>query len=188
MKLEILLEKPSNKVLEIIFISSVVLFFIFLAIFAPLLAQFPAGAGLYDMKDAWTKENMDKIIAIWKKNGLNHYVQLMFLVHFYDGFFMVIYGTAVFTGLLLAARFLSEYPMLQKFYLWLSVFSWLATIFDVIEQINILIMLSDPTHINGINVFGASLATKICISILYPCVAIAIIGLVASAILYLKKK
>ncbi len=187
MRLAILLEKPSNKILGIIFLTSLILFFVLIAIFLPLLAEFPQGAGLYEMKRAWTKENMDKVVNIWKKHDLDHYVGLMLLVHFYDGFFMVIYGTGLFTGLLLAARGFSAYKKLQKFYLRLSIFSWLATILDVIEQINILIMLSNPTHINAINVFGASLATTICVCILYPCAAIAIIGLIFAFLLQIKK-
>ncbi len=188
MKLETLLEKPNNRNLGIIFLSNVILFFVFIAIFLPLLAEFPQGAGLYDMKRAWTKENMDKVVNIWKKYDLDYYVDLMLLVHFYDGFFMVIYGTAVFTGLLLSARSFSAYKKLQRFYLRLSITSWLATILDVVEQINILIMLSNPTHINGLNVFGASLATTLCVCVLYPCAAIGVIGLIAAFLLHVKYK
>ncbi|GAH07017.1 unnamed protein product [marine sediment metagenome] len=65
MKLQILLEKPTDKILLITFLLTFILTFVFVAfIFAPLLAQFPTGAGLMDMKAAWNKKNMDKIIAI----------------------------------------------------------------------------------------------------------------------------
>lgn len=188
MKLEVLLEKPNNKILNFIFLTSLILFFTFVAIFLPILAIFPQGAGLYDMKRAWTKENMEKVVNIWKDHDLDYYVGLMLYVHFLDGFFMVIYGTGIFTGLLLIARLLSDNEKLQTFYLKLSIFSWLATLLDVIEQINVLIMLSDPTHISAINIFGASLATTLCICVLYPCYGFVIFGFILLPLRYLKNK
>lgn len=182
MELKILLEKPNNKILTIVFLCSFILIFVCLAVFAPLLAEFPTGAGLYDMKGAWTKENMDKIVEIWKDDDLNYWVDLMIFVHFVDGFFMVAYGTATFTGLLLVARLLDSSEKLQNFYFTLAFISILAPILDVVEQINILIMLSNPSHINGINVFAASLSTTLCVIVLYSCIAIFLVGLIIALI------
>ncbi|TFF96100.1 MAG: hypothetical protein EU544_01415 [Promethearchaeota archaeon] len=188
MKAKILLEKPSNKLLGIIFITTLILMFVFLALFAPILGQFPPGAGLYDMKGAWTKENMDKIIRIWKEEDLDYYVELMLLVHFIDGFFMIDYGIAVFSGLLLVARLLSQKPKIQDFYFKLAFISWLATILDVVEQINILIMLSDPNNIQDVNVFTASLSTALCVIVLYSCIALMLIGFIIASISHVKSK
>jgi len=184
MKAKILLEKPSNRLLGIIFITTLILIFVFLALFAPILDQFPPGAGLYDMKGAWTKENMDKIIRIWKKEDLDFYVDLMLVVHFIDGFFMIDYGIAVFSGLLLVARLLSQQPKIQNFYIKLAFISWLATLLDVVEQINILIMLSDPNNIQEINVFAASLSTALCVIVLYSCIALMLIGFIIAFIFH----
>ncbi|MHA1149951.1 MAG: hypothetical protein ACTSR8_17070 [Promethearchaeota archaeon] len=182
MKKNSLLEKPNNKILAIVFITTFILIFVFLQIFASILAQFPANAGLYDMKAAWTKENMDKIVKIWKDDNLDHWVGLMIYVHFIDGFFMIVYGTATFTGLLLVAR-LMESERLQNFYFRLAFISILAPLLDVVEQINILIMLADPTNINGVNVFLASLSTTLCVWILYPCLVIMLIGFIIALII-----
>lgn len=178
MKFEILLEKPKDKFLKLTFLLSFILTILFVAlIFPPLLAQFPPGAGLMEMKAAWNKKNMDKIVAIWKKGSLSYYVELMMIVHIIDFVFMAVYGMTVFSGLLLVARNVGHSEKLQKFYLNLSMISWTSVLFDVIEGIFIFIILFDPMHITDFTAFGVSLSTTLCIIILYSCVFIWIIGL-----------
>ena len=189
MKLQILLEKPTDKILLITFILTFILTFVFVAlIFAPLLAQFPTGAGLMDMKAAWNKKNMDKIIAIWKKESLSHYVELMTIVNNIDFVFMFVYGMAVFSGLLLVARQLKDSEKLQKFYLNLSIVSWVSVLFDVIEGIFIAIILFDPSNITEVLAIGVSLSATLCIIVLYSCVFLWIIGLVIILIQHVKKR
>ena len=189
MKLQILLEKPTDKILLITFLLTFILTFVFVAfIFAPLLAQFPTGAGLMDMKAAWNKKNMDKIIAIWKKESLSHYVELMTIVNNIDFVFMFVYGMAVFSGLLLVARQLKDSEKLQKFYLNLSIVSWVSVLFDVIEGIFIAIILFDPLNITEVSAIGVSLSATLCIIVLYSCVFLWIIGLVIILIQHVKKR
>ena len=188
MKLQILLEKPTDKILLIIFLLTFILTFVFLAfIFAPLLAQFPPGAGLMDMKDAWNKKNMDKIINIWKKDSLSHYIELMTIVNNIDFVFMFIYGMAIFSGLVLVARQLKDSENLQKFYLNLSMVSWLSVLFDVIEGIFIATILFDPSNITETSALGVSLSSTLCIIVLYSCVFLWIIRLLIVLIQRIKK-
>ena len=189
MNFKVLLKKPKDRILLILFISTFILTFVFLAIFQIYLSQFPAGAGLFDIKNAWNKKNMDKIIDIWKREGsLSYYVELMMIVNNIDFLFMVIYGTAVFSGLLLVARKVKDSEKLQKFYLNLAIFSWLSVIFDLIEGIFILIMLLGPLHITEVSAFGASLFAALCVIVLYSCVLIWIIGLIIVLVHKIKKK
>ena len=189
MNIQILLEKPKDKIVLALFIATFIGVIICLAIFAPFLAQFPKGGGLYDIKGAWNKINLDKVIDTWEKDGqLNHYVTLMFLVHVVDLGFMAVYGTAVFTALLLVARWLEGHEKLQQFYLKLSVFSWLAIIFDLIEQIFILIILLNPHNITDSVAFGASISTTLCIIVLYSCILIWLAGLLIVLIFKIKDK
>ena len=64
MNLQILLEKPKDKVLALIFVPTFILSIIFSAVIFPYyLNQFPNGAGLFEIKSAWTKQNIDKILT-----------------------------------------------------------------------------------------------------------------------------
>ena len=188
MKLHNLLEKPSDKILLFTFIFSFIMTWVFVTIiFAPLLAQFPPGAGLMEMKAAWNKKNMDKIIAIWKKESLSRYVELMTLVNNIDFIFMAAYGWAVFSGLLLVARQLDDSEKLQKFYLNLSMVSWVSVLFDVVEGIFIAIILFDPSNITELSAIGVSLSAMLCIIVLYSCVFLWIIGLIIVLVKRIKK-
>ncbi|MFX1338608.1 MAG: hypothetical protein ACFFDK_08355 [Promethearchaeota archaeon] len=188
MKLQILLEKPTDKILLFTFLVTFILTWVFVfLIFATLLAQFPPGAGLMEMKAAWNKKNMDKIITIWKKKSLSRYVELMTIVNNLDFVFMFVYGTAVFTGLLLVARQLKDSEKLQKFYLNLSMVSWVSVLFDVIEGIFIAIILFNPSNITEVSALGVSLSATLCIIVLYSCVLLWIIGLIIVLIKRIKK-
>lgn len=188
MKFQILLEKPSDKLMLITFILTFIMTWVFVfVIFAPLLAQFPPGAGLMDMKAAWTKKNMDKIIAIWKKESLSRYIALMTFVNNIDFIFMFVYGWAVFSGLVLVARQLKDSEKLQKFYLNLSIVAWVSVLFDVIEGIFIAIILMDPSNITEISALGVSLSATLCIIVLYSCVFLWIIGLIIVLVKRIRK-
>jgi hypothetical protein len=190
MRLEALLKKPNNKILLIVFITTVTLTFIFLSIIFPLiLAQFPEGSGLLAIKNAWNKENMDKVIAIWNNYPSQDYLGLMVVVHMWDLLFMAVYGTALFSGLLVVARLLNSSEKLQRIYLCLGVLLAPASvILDLIEEYHILAMLSDPSNIIDLNAFGASLATIICIWLVYGGLFLVFIGLIIGGILTIKTR
>jgi hypothetical protein len=189
MNFQILLRKPHDKVLLGIFLISFILTFVFVVlIFPPLLAQFPVGAGLMEMKAAWNKENMDKVINKWKDGSFNYYVELMMIIHIIDFAFMAVYGMAIFSGLLLIARKLDYSEKLQKFYLNVSIVSWISVLFDVIEGIFIFMILFEPMRVTDFSAFGVSFSTTVCIIILYSCVLIWIIGLLILLIHHFKNK
>ncbi len=180
-------EKPNTKLLTIIFIVSLLLSIISIAIFFPLImADFPEGATLMDIKAAWTVENMNAIIEAW--DGVNSpLVDQMIFVHYVDLFFMVFYGTAIFSGLLLVSRGLSKAEKLQKIYIVIALISTLSVIADLVEEIFLLLMLFNPTgNITLVNVVGANLSATICVYILYPCALICLIGSIIQLIV--KKK
>ncbi len=187
MNLKILLTKPKDKIILIFFIGSLIFVLIFLVIFQILLVQFPAGAGLFDMKNAWNKANMDKIISIWAADSLYKFVDLMILVHIVDLGFMTSYGIAIFTGLLIVARNFTTSPRLQNFYLGLSIISLGSVLFDLLEEFFILKMLGNPLNITERDAFGASLSALLCIIVLYSCIAFLLIGFVILLIKKMKK-
>ncbi|MCP4762964.1 MAG: hypothetical protein GY870_14390, partial [archaeon] len=111
----------------------------------------------------------------------------MIFVHYVDLFFMVFYGTAIFSGLLLVSRGLSKAEKLQKIYIVIALISTISVIADLVEEFFLLLMLFNPTdNITLVNVVGANLSATICIYILYPCVLICLIGSIIQLII--KKK
>lgn len=188
MKLSDLLEKPSNKIVGILFIVSFILYFVFNSLlFAPLFAQYPAGYGFTDFKFAWTKAKMDEIIGVWMANP-GDLIGTMIYIHIIDFVFMAVYGTLLSTGSLLIARAVGSVNILQKFYLYCFLLGWIAVVLDVIEGINIYAVLFNPTNVNEINTFSAALSTSICIQIIGINLILIIVGFLIAIVLYLKNR
>ena len=188
MKLDVLLEKPSNKILLSLFIATFILLFVFINIlFAPIWMHFPAGYGFNEFKFAWTKAKMDEILGVWMAHP-EDLIGLMIYAHIIDFFFMGVYGTLLSTGTLLVARALGDIRIFQQIYLWCFFLGWIAVILDVIEGINIYAVLFNPTNVMEINTFSAALSTTICIQLIGVNLILILIGFVIVAIVYLKAR
>ena len=189
MKLQILLEKPKDKVLALIFIPTFVLSVIFLVVVFPyFLNQFPKGAGLFEIKNAWSKQNIEKIFNIWRKDGSQDYFELMTIVNMLDFIFIVVYGTAFTSGILLVARGLKDSEKLQNFYLKAVIFPVAAVILDVIEGIFIQIMLWNPNNVTEFLAFSSSLSNFLLMMMFYISLLLMIIGAIVSVILFAKNR
>ncbi len=189
MKLQILLEKPKDKVLALIFVPTFILTLIFAAVIFPYyLNQFPKGASLFEIKNAWTKQNIEKIFNIWRKNGSQDYFELMTIVNMLDFIFIVVYGTALTSGILLCARGLKDSDKLQNFYLKAIIFPIAAAILDVIEGIFIQIMLWNPNNVTDFHAFGGSLSNLLLMITFYISLFLMIIGAIISIILFARNR
>lgn len=184
MKLDSLLEKPKTLIIGILFIATFILYFVFMSIFGLMMVQFPTGAGLMDMKNAWTVENMEAIFIQW---NAGHF-ELMKLLHVWDLFFMVVYGILIFTGLLLVARGFNDKEKAQKFYLYSTLLSPIAVILDLVEEVFIYILLFNPTNITVGVVIAADLSTLICITLVYLGILLILIGGIVILIQKLRNK
>jgi hypothetical protein len=183
MKFDFLLERPSSPTLKIIFWVFLALTLSFsLFIFGPIMAQFPPKAGLMDIKNAWSKENIDTIISIWMADSSQDYLALMKVLNAWDFAFMAIYGVALFSWLLYTTRRFAQGSKIQRIYLNASLFlPLLAVGTDFIEGIFIAIMLNDVNNISQMSAVGASLSTFLCMIFLYSGVIMIIIGFLATA-------
>jgi hypothetical protein len=189
MKLQILLEKPKDKVLALIFGPTFILAVIFSAVIFPYyLNQFPKGAGLFEIKAAWSKQNIEKIFNIWRKDGSQDYFELMTIVNMIDFIFIVVYGTALTSGILLVARGLKDSEKLQNFYLKAVIFPIAAAILDVIEGIFIQIMLWNPNNVTDFHAFGSSLSNFLLLLMFYLSLLLMIIGAIICIILFAKNR
>jgi len=189
MELQILLEKPKDKALALLFVSTFILSIIFLVVIFPLfLNQFPKGAGLFEIKNAWNRQNIEKIFNIWRKDGSTDYFELMTIVNIIDYFFIAVYGTAFTSGILLVARGLKHSEKLQNFYLKALIFPVAAVILDVIEGIFIQIMLWNPNNISDFHAFGASLSNLLLMLMFWLSLLLMIIGAIICIILFAKNR
>ena len=189
MKFQILLEKPKDKVLALIFIPTFILTLIFAVVIFPYyLNQFPKGAGLFEIKNAWTKKNIEKIFRIWRKDGSKDYFELMTIVNMLDFIFIVVYGTALTSGILLCARGLKDSEKLQNYYLKAIIFPIAAAILDVIEGIFIQIMLWNPNNVTDFLAFGGSLSNLLLMITFYISLFLMIIGAILCVILIVKNR
>ena len=189
MKLQNLLEKPKDKVLALIFVPTFILTLIFAVVIFPYyLNQFPKGAGLFEIKNAWTRQNMEKIFRVWRKDGSQDYFELMTIVNMLDFIFIVVYGTALTSGILLCARGLKDSEKLQNFYLKAIIFPITAAILDVIEGIFIQIMLWNPNNVTDFLAFGGSLSNLLLMITFYISLFLMIIGAILCVILIVKNR
>ena len=178
MKLDVLLEKPKDKPLKIIFISTLIAFFVLFLIIFPLFdAMYPIGTKLTDVKNAWTKANMDTIIGEWASNPLP-LLEFMILLHVVDFFFMAVYGLLLASGLILVARKLSQSEKLQKFYLIVFNFSWIAVLLDVLEGIFLYSIFFNTSGYSELSVIGANLSALLCLVFFYPGLILLLVGIV----------
>ena len=182
MKLAILLEKPKDKILWIVFAVNFVLFLVlFLGVFPLLSTVFPPGYDLIAVKNAWTKAKMDLILAAWTPLML----ETMIFLHVVDFFFMAVYGLFLASGLILVARKLSQSEKLQKFYLIAFNFSWTAALLDVSEGIFLYSIFLNTAGYSELSVVGANLSAMMCLVFFYPSLILILLGFI---IVYIKSR
>ena len=179
LKLDILLEKPKDKILWILFAVTFVLFLVlFLGVFPLLSTVFPPGCDLMAVKNAWTKAKMDLILAAWTPAML----EAMIFLHVVDFFFMAVYGLFLASGLILVARKLKNSEKLQKFYLIAFNFSWIAVLLDVIEGIFLYSIFFNTSGYSELSVVGANLSAMMCLVFFYPSLILILIGFIVAYI------
>ena len=176
-----LLEKPKDKTLWILFAVNLVLFLICFIAFQLVAPLFPPGTDLLAVKNAWTKANMDQILLVWEINAAP-LLELMIFLHVMDFFFMAFYGLLLASGFILVARKLDGSEKLQKSYLLAFNFSWIAVLFDVLEGIFLYSIFFNQWGYNELSVVGANLTAMMCLVFFYPSFILIIVGLIGTYI------
>ena len=144
MFLDKLKETPKTRVLLIMFIAGFILFLIInFTVFQPLGAAV-TGYNILDYEFAWTPEKVIIIFATWGTNGMN----LQAAGVYWDFLYIIGYGSFAFSGVLLVARQLSGKWKIYGLYV--SFIAILAGLFDVIENIFLLVMLYESSSIISI--------------------------------------
>ena len=139
MILEKLKKSPSDLILlNIAAIGIIILLVINIFVFEPL-ANSGFFYGILDFEFAWTSEQILIIFADWGSEGM----ALQASGVYWDFFYIIGYSVPLFALILLFTRKLSG--KIVDIGLYLSLTPLIAGIFDLVENINLLIMLNDTS-------------------------------------------
>jgi hypothetical protein len=182
MILDRLIEKPRNVVILIITIIGFLIFILInQLIFAPLATQV-TGYGILDFEFAWTKEQILVIFSAWGSEGIT----LEVLGVYWDFLYIIGYVSFISGCLLLVVRQLDG--KLQIIGLWIFLTPIFAGIFDLIENINLLLMLNLTPNFSEFIPPIASISALIKFGLLFVGIAFFFIGLILLIIKRIRKK
>jgi len=144
MFLDKLKETPKSRSLIFLLIGGFLIFILInMLVYIPL-GQIVQGHSIIDFEFAWVPEQVLVIFASWGEEGMI----LQAIGVFWDYLYIVGYVSFLFGGTLLVARELSG--KWQKIGLYVSAIAILAGLFDMTENIFLLIMLYYPSTIISI--------------------------------------
>jgi len=185
MFLEKLKEFPKNKILFLITIIAFVSFLIIqIAVMGPIETGLKSttGYGVLDFEFAWVPEVIDKIFTAWGSEGIAKEIFATYID------FLYLFGYSIFGfGLVLIPIRRAE-GKLQEIGLFMSLTPLIAGVFDVIENIHLLIMLGNPSPIQPFIPFVASLSAVIKFGFLFIGINFLVIALLLMLISRLNKK
>lgn len=183
MFLEKLKEFPKNLYVLIITIIGFLIFILTTTlVFASINQMVPPPYGVLDFEFAWVPEQVLIIFASWGPSGMAAET----LVTYWDFLYIVGYGSFIFGAILLVTRRLEG--KLQEIGLWMTLTPILAGIFDIIENINLLVMLDTAPTFSSIVPFIASLMALIKFSVLILGIAFFFVALVIVIIKLIRKR
>jgi len=175
MFLEKLIEFPKNKaVILITLIAFILALLISRFIMAPIEAELKGstGYGVIEFEFAWTSEQINTIFKAWGSEGKKKEA----FVTYVDFLFIPCYSLFMAGCILLVTRNLEG--KLQEVGLYMSILPFVAGIFDVIENINLLLMLTDESFVWSLSPFIASLCATIKFSLLFIVILFFLVALI----------
>jgi hypothetical protein len=183
MILEKLKKSPSDLVLLIAAaIGIIILLTINILIFEPLATSVHTyGYNILDFEFAWTKEQIDTIFATWGPIGM----ALQEAGVYWDFLYIIGYVTPLFTLILYIVRRFED--KMTTIGIYMSFTPILAGIFDIIENVNLLIMLNESPNFASFIPLIASLSATIKFGFLLIGAIYFLIALVALIIAKIKK-
>ncbi|GAB4317413.1 MAG: hypothetical protein Kow0069_20160 [Promethearchaeota archaeon] len=182
MGLEKLLEEPRDRVVAAVTVAAAAAFLVVNFLFEPcnsLMAA--AGAGILDFEFAWTAERAEEILAGWLAgSGGGSVVPCAVHVNVVDFAYMPAYGFTGFGLVVLVTRRLSG--GWRRAGLRLALLPLVAAAFDVVENVNLLVMLGSvgAAGVSSVNPVNAALASA-CATIKFAAL-LAAIGFFAAAL------
>ena len=181
MILEKLKKTPSDLILLIIAaIGIIILLVINMLVFQPL-AELAYFYGILDFEFAWTKDQIVIIFTNWGSEGIAFQTTGVY----WDFLYIVGYTVPLFALILLFTRKLSG--KIVDVGLYMSLTPFVAGIFDLIENINLLIMLNDTLNFDALVPLTTSITAFIKFSFLLVGAIFFLVVLVLALIKRFKK-
>ncbi|MFX0135802.1 MAG: hypothetical protein ACFFDN_19320 [Candidatus Hodarchaeota archaeon] len=153
----------------------------YILVFIPIETLVPT-YGILDFEFTWTPDRAETILAVWGAQGIFQET----LAIFWDFLFIVGYVSLTF-GLIVLVLRRSE-NKLQTIGLFMTITPFLTGIFDIIENINLIVMLSNPTSILPVNPLMASISALLKFGFLFAAIIYFVIALIIVLINKIKKK
>jgi len=180
--LDKLKEFPRKLYLVIITIGAFILFILInQLVFSPL-SKLVSTYNVLDFEFAWTADRIAVIFAAWGTAG----IEAQTLGVYWDFLYIIGYGFFISGCILLVSRNLSG--KYQKIGLYFTILPLIAGIFDLIENINLLIMLQNPSNFSAIVPFVASISALIKFSLLILGIGFFFIALILLLIRIIKNR
>ena len=178
MILEKLKKYPSDLVLLIAAAIGIIILLIINIFIFEVIALGSYRYGILNFEFAWTKEQILAIFDVWKVRGMT----LQAGGVYWDFLYIFGYAVPLFALILFFSRKLEDRAATIGLYM--SLTPIIAGVFDLIENINLLIMLNDPSNFASFVPFIASISATIKFGFL---IVGAIFFLVALALFIVKK-
>jgi hypothetical protein len=173
---------PKDKFMVLITIFGVfIVILLYLLVFIPIetsLNRF----GILDFEFAWKQERAEEIMYIWGSSGRDKQslaISLDFI--FIIGYVFVTYGLILLISRRLSGKF-------QNIGIFMALLGIVSGLFDVIENINLLLMLGTPTSVSSINPLIASISATFKFGILFTCICFFVLALIVLLIKKAQKK
>ena len=184
MFLEKLKEFPKQKALAIITILSFISFLILTLIMRTIETELKGstGYGVMEFEFAWTPEMIREIFRAWGAAGKKKEATAIY----WDFLYIPSYGLFIAGCILLVTRKLEE-GKLQNFGLYITITPIIAGVFDVIENINLLLMIENDAYIEMGSPFIASLCASIKFGLIFLGIGFFILALIVLAINKIRK-
>ena len=181
MILEKLKKSPSDLILlNIAAIGIIILLIINIFVFEPL-ANSGFFYGILNFEFAWTSEQISIIFADWGAEGM----ALQASGVYWDFFYIIGYSVPLFALILVFTRKLNG--KIVDIGLYMSLTPLIAGVFDLVENINLLIMLNDPSNFVSFVPLTASITAFIKFSFLLVGAIFFLVVLVLTLIKRFKK-
>ena len=169
---------PSNKIVGIVTLIAAVLSIIVSSLMRPVETELMSttGYGVIELEFAWTVEQIDTIFDIWNEAG-SDLISKELSVTLIDMVFLVAYSFAL-AGLTL---FLTRKIFLEPIKSWgyrITILPFVAAIFDFIENMNLILMLSSPSAFPDFAPFLASVCALIKFGLLGVTIVFWIVGII----------
>jgi len=182
MFLEKLKEFPKGLFVSIVTIIGFLIFILITTlIFSPINQTVPT-YGILDFEFAWVPEQVLTIFAAWGASGMAAET----LAIYWDFLYIVGYGSFIFGAILLVTRRLEG--KLQTIGLWMTLTPIIAGIFDVIENINLLVMLDKAPSFSSFVPLIASLTALIKFGVLILGIAFFFVALIMVIIKLIRRR